>query len=108
MSSRVGSGIEGKRIASVQAVRRVSAVDLMLLGTVVLWALNITVTRYLLTHGWKPLAYATSRYFAATALFWAFTWSRERTFRVSWRDSRLIALAAVLIFVNQLAFVYSI
>ncbi len=80
----------------------------MLLGTVVLWALNITVTRYLLTHGWKPLAYATSRYFAATALFWAFTWSRERTFRVSWRDSRLIALAAVLIFVNQLAFVYSI
>jgi drug/metabolite transporter (DMT)-like permease len=80
----------------------------MLLGTVVLWALNITLTRYLVTHGFKPLAYATTRYFAATALFWAFTSSRERSFRVSWRDSRLIALAAVLIFVNQLGFVYSV
>jgi drug/metabolite transporter (DMT)-like permease len=80
----------------------------MLLGTVFLWALNVTVTRYLLTHGWKPLAYGTTRYLAATALFWAFTWSRERSFRISWRDSRLVAAAALLIFVNQLAFVYSI
>jgi drug/metabolite transporter (DMT)-like permease len=83
-------------------------VDLMLLGTVLLWALNITVTRYLVTHGWEPLAYATTRYFAATALFWAFTWSRERSFRVSLRDSRLIAIAAGLIFLNQLGFVYSV
>jgi drug/metabolite transporter (DMT)-like permease len=83
-------------------------VDFMLLGTVLLWALNIIVTRYLVTHGWKPLAYATTRYFAATALFWAFTWSRERSFRVSMRDSRLIAIAAALIFVNQLGFVYSV
>jgi len=89
-------------------VRRASAVDLMLLGTVVLWALNITVTKYVLNSGFKPLAYATTRYFAATALFWAFTYGRERTFVVSWRDSRLIAVAAALIFVNQLAFVYSI
>jgi drug/metabolite transporter (DMT)-like permease len=80
----------------------------MLLGTVVLWALNITVTKYVLNSGFKPLAYATTRYFAATALFWAFTYARERTFAVSWRDSRLIALAAALIFVNQLGFVYSI
>ena len=43
--------------------RRVSAVDLMLLGTVLLWALNVTVTRYVLTHGFRPLAYATVRYF---------------------------------------------
>jgi drug/metabolite transporter (DMT)-like permease len=80
----------------------------MLLGTVLLWALNITVTRYLVTHGWKPLAYATTRYFAATALFWAFTWSRERSFRVSMRDSRLIAAAALMIFLNQISFVYSV
>jgi drug/metabolite transporter (DMT)-like permease len=80
----------------------------MLLGTVILWALNIIVTRYLVTHGWKPLAYATTRYFAATALFWAFTWSREHSFRVSMRDSRLIAIAAATIFLNQLGFVYSI
>jgi drug/metabolite transporter (DMT)-like permease len=88
--------------------RRATGVDLMLLGTVVLWALNVTVTRYLLTHGWQPLAYAATRYFAATALFWAFTWTREHSLRVSVRDSRLIALAAFTIFVNQLAFVYAI
>ena len=46
----------------------------MLFGTVLLWALNSTVTRYVLTHGFHPLAYATIRYAAATALFWAFTW----------------------------------
>ena len=28
----------------------------MLLTTVVLWALNLTVTRYILTHGFEPLA----------------------------------------------------
>jgi len=108
MSSRVGSGIEGKRIASVQAVRRVSAVDLMLLGTVVLWALNITVTKYVLTHGWRPLSYGTIRYFAATALFWGFTYQRERSFRVRTSDAKLVALAALMIFFNQLSFVYSV
>jgi drug/metabolite transporter (DMT)-like permease len=95
--------------ANVERVeRRASTVDLMLLGTVLLWALNITVTRYLVTHGFAPLAYATTRYLAATALFWAFTYARERSFTVRLRDWRLIAIAAVLIFVNQLGFVYSI
>ena len=41
----------------------------MLLGTVLLWALNITVTRYMFLHGWRPLSYGTIRYFAAIALF---------------------------------------
>jgi drug/metabolite transporter (DMT)-like permease len=86
----------------------VTAVDMMLLGTVALWALNIVVTRYVLTNGWQPLAYSTIRYFAATALFWVFTYSRERTFRVRWSDSWLVVLAAALIFVNQIGFVYSI
>ena len=85
-----------------------SAVDLMLLGTVLLWALNITVTRYVLTHGWKPLAYGTIRYFAATGLFWMFTFHRERSFRVRLSDAQLVALAAALIFLNQLSFVYSV
>ena len=46
----------------------------MLLGAVLLWALNVTVTKYMLEHGWQPLAYGTIRYFAAIALFWVFTW----------------------------------
>src|SRR5207248_6567441 len=85
--------------------RRVSAVDLMLLGTILLWALNVTVTRYVVTHGFRPLAYATIRYFAATVLFWVFTWQRERSFRIAPADLRLVGLGGVLIFLNQLCFV---
>jgi len=87
---------------------RVRAVDLMLLGTVLLWALNATVTRYVLTHGFQPLAYATIRYAAATLLFWLFTWSRESSFRFARRDVRYIAIAAGMIFVNQICFIYSV
>ncbi len=89
-------------------MRRVSPVDLMLLGTVLLWALNITVTKYVLEHGFQPLAYATIRYFAATSLFWSFTFARERSFRIRISDAKLIAVAAFLIFVNQLGFVYGL
>ena len=80
----------------------------MLLGTVLLWALNSTVTRYVLTHGFQPLAYATTRYASATVLFWGFTYRSERSFRIARRDLRYIAIAAVMIFANQLCFVYSI
>jgi drug/metabolite transporter (DMT)-like permease len=80
----------------------------MLFGTVLLWALNSTVTRYVLTHGFHPLAYAVIRYAAATFLFWAFTLARERTVRVARRDLRYVALAAVMIYCNQLCFVYSV
>src|SRR5207247_9458143 len=88
--------------------RRVSAVDLMLLGTILLWALNVTVTRYVVTHGFRPLAYATIRYFAATVLFWGLTWRRERSFRIERGDMRLVVLGGVLIFLNQLCFVISV
>ena len=80
----------------------------MLLGTVLLWALNITVTKYMFDHGWKPLAYGTIRYFAAISLFWAFTYWRERSFRIERRDVRLVLLAASMIFLNQLCFVYGV
>ena len=80
----------------------------MLFGTIVLWALNVTVTRYVVTHGFRPLAYATIRYFAATALFWGFTWKRERSFRVARSDVRLVALGGLMIFLNQMCFVISI
>ena len=89
-------------------MRRVSAVDLMLGSTVLLWALNITVTRYIVQNGFQPLAYATIRYLAAIALFWLFTWRRERSFRIAWPDVRLVVLAAALIYVNQLSFVSAV
>src|SRR3954466_2669813 len=80
----------------------------MLFGTVLLWALNITVTKYMFEHGWKPLAYGTIRYFVAISLFWAFTYYRERSFRVARSDLKLVLLAALMIFLNQLCFVYGI
>jgi drug/metabolite transporter (DMT)-like permease len=89
-------------------VRRISPVDLMLLGTVLLWALNVTVTKYLLDHAFQPLAYAVIRYGAATALFFAFTYFRERSFRIARSDVKLVVLAAVLIYLNQLCFVYGV
>jgi len=89
-------------------MRRIAPVDAMLLGTVLLWALNITVTRYVVTHGWSPLSYASIRYFMATALFWIFTYHRERSFRIARRDLRLVLAAAAMIFLNQLCFVYGL
>jgi len=80
----------------------------MLMGTVLLWALNITVTKYMFEHGWKPLAYGTIRYFVAISLFWAFTYWRERSFRIARSDLKLVLLAALLIFLNQLCFVYGV
>ena len=80
----------------------------MLLGAVLLWALNITVTKYMFEHGWLPLAYATIRYFAAIAIFWVYTWWREGSFRIARADRKYVGIAAAAIFVNQVCFVYSL
>jgi drug/metabolite transporter (DMT)-like permease len=80
----------------------------MLLGAVVLWALNVTVTKYMFEHGWLPLAYATIRYFVAIALFWIYTLWREGSFRIARSDWIYVGIAAATIFVNQLCFVYSL
>ena len=60
-------------------------------------------------HGWQPLAYGTIRYFVAIALFWGFTYWRERSFRIARkRRAGSSLIAAPMIFLNQLCFVYSI
>jgi drug/metabolite transporter (DMT)-like permease len=89
-------------------MRRPSRLEAMLLTTVLLWALNLTVTRYILTHGFEPLAYATVRYGLAVAIFIVIVLVAERTVRIARRDLPLAALAAVFIFLNQLAFVYAL
>jgi drug/metabolite transporter (DMT)-like permease len=85
-----------------------SGVDLMLLAVVLLWALNISVTRYVVQNGFEPLAYGTIRYGAAVVLFWFYTWWRERSFRVSAADLKLVFVAALLIYLNQVSFVTSV
>ncbi|MFN2469927.1 MAG: DMT family transporter [Gaiellaceae bacterium] len=89
-------------------MRRPTTVEVMLLTTVVLWALNLTVSRYLLTHGFAPLAYSTLRYGIAAALFVVLTIALERTLRIARRDLLLVGAAAALLFLNQLGFVFAL
>ena len=89
-------------------MRRPSTIEVMLLVTVLLWALNLTVTRYILTHGFEPLAYATYRYGLACAIFVGIVLVGERTLRIARRDLPLAALAALFIFLNQISFVYAL
>jgi drug/metabolite transporter (DMT)-like permease len=91
-----------------RAMRRPTTVELMLLTTVVLWALNLTVTRYILTHGMQPLAYATTRYATAAAIFVALTLILERTLRIDRQAAGVMAAATALLVTNQLGFVYSL
>ena len=80
----------------------------MLLGTVTLWALNFTVSKYVLTHGLKPLAFSSTRYFAAAALFVAITSVAERSLAVRLPDLLLMLGLAVVLLVNQLGFIYAL
>jgi drug/metabolite transporter (DMT)-like permease len=89
-------------------MRRPSTIEAMLLVTVLLWALNLTVTRYILTHGFEPLAYATVRYGLATAIFVGIVLVGERALGLARADVPLALVAALLIFLNQLAFVYAL
>ena len=89
-------------------MRRPLSIELMLLTTVVLWALNLTVTRYILTHGFEPLAYATVRYGAAATIFLAIALVAERTLLIRRRDLGLVLFAVLCLWLNQLSFVYAL
>jgi drug/metabolite transporter (DMT)-like permease len=90
-------------------VRRFTTADLMLTATVLIWALNFTVTKYVLEHGFQPLAYSTVRYGAAALLFAGLTYGIEGSLRVGRRHLLLLlAAAAVGIWLNQLSYVYAI
>jgi drug/metabolite transporter (DMT)-like permease len=80
----------------------------MLLATVLLWALNLSVTKVILDHGMAPLSYATVRYGLAAAIFVVLALAVEGTLRIARSDLRLIALAAVVLWVNQLCFVFAL
>jgi len=88
-------------------VRRPTA-DLMLLATVSLWALNFTVSKYILDHGFHPLAYSSTRYSCAALIFAAITLAWEGSLRIARRDAAMIVLGATVLFANQLSFVYAL
>src|SRR5204863_45092 len=58
----------------------------MLLATVSLWALNFTVSKYILDHGFRPLAYSSVRYACAAIIFAAITLAWEGSLRISRRE----------------------
>jgi len=89
-------------------VRRPPTVELMLLTTVLLWALNLSVTKVILDEGMAPLSYATVRYGLAAAIFVVLALTVEGTLRIAWSDLRLVALASVTLWVNQLCFVFAL
>ena len=90
-------------------MRRPASVDLMLIATIVIWSFNITVTKYVLTHGFRPLAYASIRYAAAAVMFAGLTIALEGTLRVGGgRSLVLLGGAALFLLGNQFAFVYAL
>src|SRR5918911_4719136 len=90
-------------------MRRVARADVMLLVTVCLWGFNFTVTKYVLTHGFEPLAYSSVRYGGAALLFSGLTYRMEGTLSVRRRDlPLLLAAAAVGIWLNQLTYMYAV
>src|SRR5689334_5485629 len=89
--------------------RLAGTTDLLLLATVAVWALNVSVTKYVLTHGFAPLAYSSLRYTLAALFAALFVLLVERSLAVRGRRAVvLISVAALFLFVNQLCFVYSL
>jgi drug/metabolite transporter (DMT)-like permease len=80
----------------------------MLLSAIVLWALNLTVSRYILTNGFQPLAYSTVRYGLASLVFIALALGAERSLHIARDDVVLVGSAALVLFVNQIGFVYAL
>jgi drug/metabolite transporter (DMT)-like permease len=80
----------------------------MLLGTVSLWALNFTVSKYILNEGFRPLAYSAVRYACAAVVFLAITLLWEGSLRIGRGQLVLAVLCVALLFANQLSFVYAL
>jgi drug/metabolite transporter (DMT)-like permease len=80
----------------------------MLLSAICLWALNLSVSRYILTHGFQPVAYSTVRYGLAAVVFIGITLVAERSLRIARRDLPVVLGAAIAVWINQIGFVYAL
>jgi drug/metabolite transporter (DMT)-like permease len=87
----------------------------MLVVAQTLWALNYIVTRFAVRHGLDPLAYSAGRYSLAACLVLVFsalagqgTLCAVRSLARDLRMWRLLALAAVATYINQLSYVYAL
>jgi drug/metabolite transporter (DMT)-like permease len=95
-------------LGTFKLMRRPEVADLMLLATVTLWGLNFTVTKYMISHGFQPLAYGCLRFAAAATILGTVAYAREGTLRLRRRDLVFLASAALIgICLNQITFVYA-
>jgi drug/metabolite transporter (DMT)-like permease len=105
----VSSSARKRLLTTVGAVRRITAAEVMLLVTVSIWAFNVTVTRYALTHGFEPLAYGALRFGAAALVVSTITYGLEGSLRFERKHAVLLGAAAIVgIYLNSISFVYSI
>jgi drug/metabolite transporter (DMT)-like permease len=88
-------------------MRRPTA-DLMLVATVSLWALNFTVSKYILDQGLHPLAYSSVRYLCAALVFAGITLVWEGSLRIGRGDALLVGGCIAVLFTNQLCFIYAL
>lgn len=90
-------------------MRRLSPAEIGLLVTVLIWSLNFTLTKYVLDHGFQPLAYSSLRFATAALLFAGVAFALERSLRMRRRDAATLFAAVVVgIWLNQFGFVYSL
>jgi drug/metabolite transporter (DMT)-like permease len=90
-------------------MRRIEADDGILIVTVVLWSLNFTASKYVLSHGFHPLAFSSIRYSLGSLGIAAFAYARERTLRIDVRDVLVFVIpTALLVVANQYCFVYAL
>jgi drug/metabolite transporter (DMT)-like permease len=89
-------------------MRRPELADLMLLATVLLWALNFSVSKYILNEGLRPIAYSGIRYFGAAVVAALLVLWLEGSLRIGRADLPLLGAMVILLLGNQLSFVYAL
>src|SRR5690348_7624403 len=82
--------------------------ETMLLGAVLVWSLNFSISKYALGR-FSPLAFTAPRYALAGIIFGAVAIRREKSIRILRADMRLVLTAAIVgIWLNQVAFIYAL
>jgi drug/metabolite transporter (DMT)-like permease len=80
----------------------------MLLTVVLLWSGNFTAMRFAV-QSFHPLAFSSVRFALGAAAYALFVWWREGSLRIARRDlGAVVLLAAIGIFVNQVAVIYAV
>ena len=80
----------------------------MLLTVVLLWSGNFTAMRFAV-QSFHPLAFSSLRFALGAAAYALFVWWREGSLHIARRDlGAVVLLAAIGIFLNQVAVIYAV